>query len=242
MSEGQQLKNYLKEQRITNAELARMVKTSAQNVGYHLKRDKIDDSFKYKLREAGVNIFDKDKGADNSLTPVIKKNDTDHKTKSSDKKLNASTVGAFDTSNLMYVPFINQYAYAGYLSGYGDPEFMDTLTKIPFIVDKEYKGNYICLEVKGDSMDDGTKDSYSQGDHVLLREIGRDHWRDKLHMKEWDFVIAHDESMVLKKIIHHDTVKGVITCHSLNSMYPDFKLSLNEVSHIFNVIKHVKNK
>jgi phage repressor protein C with HTH and peptisase S24 domain len=58
--------------------------------------------------------------------------------------------------NVMLVPLVNQYAYGGYLQGFNDPEFIEELPKIPFIVEKEHKGEYICFEVKGDSMDNGT--------------------------------------------------------------------------------------
>lgn len=66
----------------------------------------------------------------------------------------------FEFSSIMNVPLVNQYAYAGYLCGYSDPEYIGALPTIPFPVDREYKGQYICFEVKGDSMDDGSTTNY----------------------------------------------------------------------------------
>ena len=43
-------------------------------------------------------------------------------------------------SSIMQVPLVNQYAYAGYLSGFADNEYIENLPKIPFILDKEYRG------------------------------------------------------------------------------------------------------
>lgn len=145
---------------------------------------------------------------------------------------------------LMMVPLVNQYAQAGYMAGWSDVAYIETLPKIPWIVDKEYKGKYISFEVRGDSMDDGMKHSYEQGDILLCREIGCDYWKSKLHINAWDaFVIVHKtDGIVLKQIVDHDVEKGIITCHSFNPIYPDFTVDLRDIAQLFNVVKQQKNK
>lgn len=145
---------------------------------------------------------------------------------------------------IMMVPLVNQYAHAGYMAGYADTEYIEMLPKIPWVVDHEYKGKYVSFEVRGDSMDDGMKHSYEQGDILLCREIHPDYWKCKLHIRQWDaFVIVHKtEGIVIKQIIDHDVENGIITCHSFNPLYPDFKVNLREVSQLFNVVKQQKNK
>lgn len=143
----------------------------------------------------------------------------------------------------MTVPLVNQYAYAGYLSGWADVEYIDILPRVPFIVDKEYKGNYMCFEVRGDSMNDGSIDSYIAGDLALCREINRPHWQSKLHINQWDFIIIHKtEGILLKRIIAHDTVRGMIKLHSLNALYEDFEIALDDVAQLFNVVKIERKK
>ena len=143
----------------------------------------------------------------------------------------------------MTVPLVNQYAYAGYLSGWADAEYLDILPRVPFIVDKEYKGNYMCFEVRGDSMNDGSIDSYVPGDLALCREISRPHWQNKLHIQQWDFIIIHKtEGILLKRIIAHDTAQGKITLHSLNALYDDFVIALDDVAQLFNVVKIERKK
>ena len=44
------------------------------------------------------------------------------------------------TPSIMHVPMVSQYAYSGYLSGFADNEYMETLPTVPFMVDKEAKG------------------------------------------------------------------------------------------------------
>lgn len=155
---------------------------------------------------------------------------------------NASRVVAGDIF-IMEVPLVNQYAYAGYLRGYSDAEYLGSLPKIPWLVEKEYKGNYCSFEVRGDSMRDGTGDEYREGDKVLCREIIKDHWRDKLHIRKWDFIIVHKtEGILLKKIIDHDTGKGILKLHSLNDQYEDFEINLKDVAQIFNVVQVARKK
>lgn len=143
--------------------------------------------------------------------------------------------------NIMEVPLVSQYAYAGFLSGYADPEYIESLPKVAFTTKDTHKGNYLAFEVRGDSMNNGKVESMLDSDVILCREIPQHHWRNKLHIDKWNFLITTiDEGMVIKRIIKHDTENHIITLHSLNEdkeLYPDFELSLNRVAKIYNIVK-----
>ena len=139
---------------------------------------------------------------------------------------------------IINVQLVNQYAQAGYLCGFQDAAYMATLPTIPFIIDHEAKGNYVAFEVRGDSMNDGTEESYLEGDRLLCREIAPYLWAEsKLHIRKWDFVIIHEEGILVKRIIDHNLENHTITIHSLNDMYSDRVIDLAEVRQIFNVIE-----
>ena len=142
---------------------------------------------------------------------------------------------------IMLVPEAPVIAQAGYLRGYADKDYIESLPKIPWLVDREYKGNYMCFEVGGDSMDDGSSESYLQGDIVLCREIPTDAWRkSKLHLKRWsNYVVVHKtEGILIKNIVEHEVAAGLITIHSLNTVqYPDSKLKIDDIAQIFNVVQ-----
>ena len=139
---------------------------------------------------------------------------------------------------IINVPLVNQYAQAGYLCGFQDAAYMATLPTIPFIIDHEAKGNYVAFEARGDSMNDGTEESYLEGDRLLCREIAPYLWAEsKLHIRKWDFVIIHEEGILVKRIIDHNLENHTITIHSLNDMYSDRVIDLAEVRQIFNVIE-----
>jgi transcriptional regulator with XRE-family HTH domain len=148
-----------------------------------------------------------------------------------------------ESLSIMQVPLVNQYAYAGYMSGLADTEYIETLPKIPFVLDKEYKGEYLCIEVKGDSMDDESHQSYLEGDILLCRNIRKEYWKSKLHINKWDFVIVHREKgIVVKRIIKHDVEKGIITLHSFNDYYSDYDVHLNDVDQILNIVDLQRKK
>lgn len=152
-------------------------------------------------------------------------------------KSNATPVNMADKQNL-YVPLVSQRAYAGYLSGYSDEEYIEELPKEPFFMDREYKGKYLAFEVRGDSMDDGTRSSICDRDIVLGREIMRDHWKNKLHIHKWNFVIVtKEDGIIYKQITRHDTERGVITIHSLNPIYADREMKLADIAQLFNVVQ-----
>lgn len=100
---------------------------------------------------------------------------------------------------MMSVPLVDQYAYAGYLSGYKDPEFLYELPKFSFITYRRHGGKYIAFEVRGDSMDDNTRDAICEGDKALGRGIEKELWHSKFHLHRFeDYVIVHREGIIVK--------------------------------------------
>ena len=230
-NEGKVLVEWMAEMGFSAPGLARILGVTKANVYYHIKQLAIADEFKNRLSQAGYDI------PKLGVKPFDKQVETAHLTRSNLNPVNLSE------KSVMYVPLVNKYAYAGYLSGFGDAEYIHSLPTIPMIADREGRGVYMAFEVKGDSMDDGSRNSYEQGDIIICRQIAQHHWQNKLHINKYDFVIVHrTEGVLLKKIVGHDTATGTLTLHSLNSLYDDFTVHLNEVAQIFNVIKVEREK
>tara|TARA_B100000378_G_scaffold70854_1_gene54069 strand:- start:4995 stop:5630 length:636 start_codon:yes stop_codon:yes gene_type:complete len=143
-----------------------------------------------------------------------------------------------DYGNYLQIPLIQHRARAGFLSGWGDPEYVQELPTILWEVDKEYKGRYICFEVTGDSMDNDSRESIVEKDVLLCREIQRIHWKNKLHLHRWkNFVIVHrQEGILIKRVLEHDTETGRLLLHSLNPLYEDQEVYMDDLVAIFNVI------
>ena len=152
-----------------------------------------------------------------------------------------------DGSLIMQVPIIPLKAYAGYLRGFGDPEFYEDLPTIPLPVEKRHSGAYLGFEVSGDSMvcldsEELAERSIWPGRIAIGRELSRHQWQYKLHTHNYDtWVIVHKtEGILIKEIVKHDVENCVITVHSLNTKYKDQELHLNDVEQIFSVVQIIK--
>lgn len=146
------------------------------------------------------------------------------------------------TSRRVGIPLVSQYAYAGYLSGYGDTQYIESLPIIDFTPDREMTGNWLAFEVRGDSMFDGSYESYREGNIVICREVEQTNWTNsRLHFNHRDFVLIHSEGILLKRVIAHDIPHHRITIHSLNPDYPDKSIDLADVRQIFSVIEVRRN-
>ena len=106
-------------------------------------------------------------------------------------------------------------------------------------VDKKVNGKYISFEIRGDSMDNGLRRSLQDGDKVLVRELELDNWRTLRTGDHRMWVLVFGTSVLIKEISSFDSATGEITCHSLNPSpeYHDFTLSLDDVRHLYYVIR-----
>lgn len=109
-----------------------------------------------------------------------------------------------------------------------------------FIVDKIAHGRYFAFEVKGDSMDDGTRASFEEGDRVLARELDRIHWKDGIRFNSYPYwVVSFGNSVLIKEVISQDLEQGTITFHSLNPSpeYSDFFMHMDEIRSLYYVVQ-----
>lgn len=141
---------------------------------------------------------------------------------------------------LMIVPLVEEYAQAGYTSGFSDSSYVEDLPKHSIVVSQKHKGTYRAFRVSGDSMNNSSERAICDGDVAIGRMIDKVHWNSRFHLHKFtDYVIVHREGIIIKTIINHDVEAGEIVCHSKNvdkEKYPDFKISLSEVYEIFNVV------
>lgn len=142
----------------------------------------------------------------------------------------------------MRVPFVQAHAYAKYIDERQDAVYWTPSEEYEFLVDKIHHGSYMAFEIKGDSMDDDSKRSLSDGDIVLARELNRELWKSRLHTDDFpNWIIVLDDTILCKQIIDQNLENGDLICHSLNPSreYADFKVNLNEVRQLFNIVQRV---
>lgn len=153
---------------------------------------------------------------------------------------NITEVTPVPYGNYRMVEYVDLRASAGAIGGGGEvanlPETHKRLVPIEF-----ENGKYLVVRVTGDSMDDGTKRSLSDGDEVLVREINSDGWT-VLPIRNRLFVITSRDGHVIKQIKKINTVENYLICHSFNSLYEDFKLYFKDIHQIFVVYKVVQKQ
>jgi transcriptional regulator with XRE-family HTH domain len=158
---------------------------------------------------------------------------SENKSETEGSRENAVPIHISDIS-VTIAPLIGQYAQAGYLNGYADPEYIEN-QPIYYAIKKYSGGNYVAFEVRGDSMDNGLRNAICTGDIILGRELYKDYWLSKLHIPRI-FIIVHEDGICCKEIIDHDVENGIITCHSYNpdkNRYPDYQVHLKNVRQLF---------
>lgn len=138
------------------------------------------------------------------------------------------------------VPLVGVRAQYGYVARYNSKTFINSLPVLPAMVDREFHGKYRMFEVDGDSMDNDTRRSICDGDIVLGREVQPHLWLDRLNVKDWFFVIVHrTDGVSIKQITGVDLKRSTVTCHSLNEMFDDYTIRLDDVVELYHVIRLV---
>ena len=135
------------------------------------------------------------------------------------------------------VPLVPFSARTGVLCGFGDPQWLEDKQTMQVLVDSRLKGDYVLFEVEGDSMDDGSRDSFLDGDVLLCRVVPQSDWQYSIKKRRATFCVlaTKQDGIALKQITKHDRIKQVITCHSLNPAYDDYEVTLSDVQAIFYV-------
>jgi transcriptional regulator with XRE-family HTH domain len=147
-----------------------------------------------------------------------------------------------DGQLLMVIPLVHEFAYAGYLTGYADPEYVQELPKHTIIVQKRHHGIYKAFEVIGDSMENASmpRDSIYDGMIVTGHQIQRHHWKNKLHTHRWkNWIVVHKEGIVIKRIKDQKVIDGTVTLESLNpnkELYPDREVHLDDVIELYSIV------
>lgn len=139
----------------------------------------------------------------------------------------------------IFVKKVPVKAFGSYLSDFQDAEFYEELKQVSFTVDHIGRGNYICFEVEGNSMDGGSINDAPEGAELLCRELGRHHWKDGFYDSIYGWVIVHKDTVVYKDIKDFNLETGDIVCSSRSGLpqHPDFTINLNDVRQIWKVIK-----
>lgn len=147
------------------------------------------------------------------------------------KSNNSASISDKISKDTRLVPLINRYAYASFVEEWDHPEWLDEQSKIPTQCPDD--GNYLWFEIRGDSMSRQEDTSINEGDHILARELYRQHWVSLQYKRVPVWVIVHKHrGVMVKEVIDQDN-HGNLTLHSWNPFFEDFKINLNDIMQIY---------
>jgi transcriptional regulator with XRE-family HTH domain len=127
---------------------------------------------------------------------------------------------ASGTNEIQFVPV---KAAAGYLAGYGDPEFLDELNT--FTLPMLAPGTYRAFEIMGDSMLPTPSGSVIVGEKVNAL--------DDVKSSNTYIVVNKQEGIVYKRIMKNPRVKNKLTLVSDNPAYQPYSVNAEDVAEIW---------
>ena len=135
------------------------------------------------------------------------------------------TVNKNDEENVVYIPV---KARAGYLDGYGDSEYIETLPS--FHMPQLTNGTYRCFEVQGNSM----VRTFFDGDLVFGKYV-----EDLADIKDGRVyvIVSKNDGIVLKRVINRIEERGKLILKSDNKdgNYPTYTIDAEDIMEVWYV-------
>ncbi|HMH21195.1 MAG TPA: LexA family transcriptional regulator [Puia sp.] len=114
-------------------------------------------------------------------------------------------------------------AAAGYLAGYGDPEFLDELNT--FTLPMLAPGNYRAFEIVGDSMLPTPSGSVIVGEKVDDLE--------EVKSNQTYVVVSRNEGIVYKRVMKNNKARTKLTLVSDNTSYQPYNVNADDVIEVW---------
>ena len=124
------------------------------------------------------------------------------------------------TNEIQFVPV---KAAAGYLSGYGDPDFIDELNT--FTLPMLAGGTYRAFEIVGESMLPTQSGSVIVGEKV--------EGLDEIKNSFTYIVVSKNEGIVYKRIVKSNRSKNKVTLVSDNPVYEPYNINIDEILEVW---------
>lgn len=134
--------------------------------------------------------------------------------------------------NVIYVPV---KARAGYLDGYGDPEYIETLPS--FNMPHLTNGTYRCFEVKGNSM----VRTFFDGDLVFGKYVEdlRDIKDGRVYV-----IVSKNDGIVLKRVINRieERDKLILKSDNKDGNYPTYTINSEDIVEVWYVTMYASKQ
>src|SRR6476646_3633154 len=121
------------------------------------------------------------------------------------------------------IPFVPVKAAAGYLAGFGDPEFIDELNT--FTLPMLAGGDYRAFEIVGDSMMPTPSGSVIVGERVQSLE--------DVKSNQTYIVVSKNDGIVYKRLMKNNKQKNKMTLLSDNPTYQPYTVNSDDILEVW---------
>lgn len=222
---GANLKYLRKKKKLTQQQFADVLEVKRPNIGayeesraepnYELLK-KIAIFFEVTMDELAHDAID------DSWRPIPKSN-------ASNMRVLSVTVDGNDRENIELVPV---KASAGYLNGYGDPEYVAELPK--FTLPMFNQGTYRAFEIKGDSMMPLSSGSIIIGEYL-------ENWQD-IKASQTYVIVSKEEGVVYKRIGQKYSEEKGLKLVSDNKTYSTYWVAPEDILEVWKAKAYISTE
>lgn len=141
----------------------------------------------------------------------------------------ATTVNPDNEDNVELVPV---KARAGYLSGYGDPDYIKVLQcfSMPFL---NAQRKHRTFQISGDSMPPLTENAWVTGEYV----------QDWTNIKSGNpyIIVTKQEGIVFKIVSNQIKAARNLKLHSTNEQYPPYEVNVDDIVEIWRFVHYIND-
>jgi phage repressor protein C with HTH and peptisase S24 domain len=136
----------------------------------------------------------------------------------------------------LLVPLVGIKAQAGYVRGYEQTDFLETLDKYSLPPGVNAKGlEWSYFEVDGDSMEP----SLTAGDVLLTSMLAHEDWNDIKNFCV--YVILTNEQLLVKRVYRKNENQWILLSDNEES-YPQVLLNVSDVKQVWTCRRHIRSK
>lgn len=133
------------------------------------------------------------------------------------------------------VPLVGIKAQAGYVKGYEQTDFLQTLEKFSLPPGVNPKGlEWSYFEVDGDSMEP----TIASGDILLSSLLPQEDWKDI--REHYVYVLLTDEQLLVKRVACINEKEWSLI--SDNETYPQVSLDLSKLKQVWTLRRHIRSR
>lgn len=228
--------------------LAEIVGKDASSIS-KVKKGKMDfpgDWKKIIMDLHGVNVDDFDDGIPFGSNPEEKNiysnkyklSEENNKLHSPIQDANSKYLKPFPFSGFeLEISVLEPSAHVGYVDAIEtnvEPKLPTTQIRTSYASDQ---GNYMIYIMHDRRLEDGTDNTIFQGTEILVKEIPKEKWKDKLRFKFHHILVVRPEGIALYDVIDHNAETGEITCTSYNPEFPTEVIKLDSVLKLFYALR-----